>query len=371
MFWYRPVRHAPDPGAAPWPRSAWPPRRPVSGRCCAKSTKSRHRQPTGGPHGPHPAHAIHHIVARSPSRPLARPRADISGGYGAIWMISAQRLPAGHGQGSPPARRRTTSTPPAKERHMADTIVQRLGPLPRGAICDAASAPQLRDLREERELSQREVGRGPPASIGPWLARAEAGEASLTLDALAGVATVLGAEASVRLYPATGPALRDHIQVRLIETLLAASIRAGSRASRYPSTGRCGASSISCSSSRGAWRGRGRRGAQRDPPGRAPARDGRRRRRTPFLRRAAGRGCPASLAIGRLLLLRSTRATRETLAASPALFRAAYPGRTEDAVAALTEPLPHPGACDRLGRSPGSASRVLLGGPPHGASVGR
>jgi len=51
--------------------------------------------------------------------------------------------------------------------------------------------------------------------------RAESGEANLTLGALAALAAVLGAEASVRLYPATGPRLRDHIQVELIETLLA------------------------------------------------------------------------------------------------------------------------------------------------------
>src|SRR5512135_741609 len=55
-----------------------------------------------------------------------------------------------------------------------------------------------------------------------FVARTEAGDANNTLDTLAAIATALGAEPSLRLYPTTGPRLRDHLQVRLIETLLAA-----------------------------------------------------------------------------------------------------------------------------------------------------
>jgi transcriptional regulator with XRE-family HTH domain len=82
-----------------------------------------------------------------------------------------------------------------------------------------SAGEQVRDLREERGLSLRELG----AAIGVHpsvIARAETGEGNVTLATLARVATALGAEASLRLYPATGPRLLDHLQVRLIETLL-------------------------------------------------------------------------------------------------------------------------------------------------------
>jgi transcriptional regulator with XRE-family HTH domain len=86
---------------------------------------------------------------------------------------------------------------------MADTDLQRLSRT-RGRNLRRSVGSQLQDLREDRELSQLEVC----AAIGivrSWLSRAETGEANLTLDALAAIATALGAEPSVRLYPATGP----------------------------------------------------------------------------------------------------------------------------------------------------------------------
>ncbi len=104
------------------------------------------------------------------------------------------------------------------EDFVADTALQRLARV-RSRELRRGVGSQLMDLREARELSQLEVATA--AGIDrSWLARAEAGDANLTLGALAAAATALGAEASVRLYPSTGPRLRDHIQVRLIETLL-------------------------------------------------------------------------------------------------------------------------------------------------------
>src|SRR5918993_5636666 len=101
---------------------------------------------------------------------------------------------------------------------MADTVIRRLG-VARGRDLRRSVGRQLTDMREERGLSQREICR----AIGidrSWLARAEHGEANLTLDALASLVTALGAQPSLRLYPAAGPRLRDHLQVQLLEALL-------------------------------------------------------------------------------------------------------------------------------------------------------
>ena len=57
--------------------------------------------------------------------------------------------------------------------------------------------------------------------------------------------------------------------------------------------------------------------------------------------------------------------------ATPALFRAAYPGRTADAVEALADPsMAFPQAAIIWVDLRGMASR-LLDGPPRGVTVGR
>ena len=218
---------------------------------------------------------------------------------------------------------------------MADTVIQRLARL-RSRDLRRRVGDELAALREDRELSLREVG-GAVGVHPSVIARAEAGEANVTLETLAAIATALGSEPSLRLYPATGPRLRDHVQVRLIETLLGAlhprwqarlevpvyrptrgvidlvlteprtsevvggeahsEIRAAERQLRHA------AEKVDALPSAPGW----------------PWTDGRPR-------------------VRRLLLLRSTAATRAVVKATPALFRAAYPGRTADAVEALADP---------------------------------
>ncbi len=255
-----------------------------------------------------------------------------------------------------------------KEDLVADTALQRMA---RSRTRDLRRnvGGQLLDLREERELSQREVG----AAVGidrSWLAKAEAGEANLTLDALAALATALGAEASVRLYRFAGPRLRDHIQVRLIETLLEHLHPRWDPRLEVPVY-------------------RPARGVidlvivepqAREIVGGEAHSEVRRAERqlrwaaekTDALPSASGwpwmAGEPR---VSRMLLLRSTRVTREVVASAPALFRAAYPGRTADAVTALTEPgHPFPDASVVWVDLRGAASR-LLDGPPRGIEVGR
>lgn len=251
---------------------------------------------------------------------------------------------------------------------MADTNLERLAKS-RGRDLRRNVGAQLLDLREERELSLRDVA-GPAGMDRSVISRAEAGEANLTLDALAALATVLGTEASVRLYPATGPRLQDHIQARLIETLLTAL--------------------------HSRWQ------VQLEVPVYRPARgvidvvlvepDAREivggeahseiRRAERQLRWAAEKtdalpsasGWPwmaGEPRVGRLLVLRSTDATRRLVGSAPALFRAAYPGITADAVACLTGATGDwPGAAIVWVDVRGRASR-LLDGPPRGVPVGR
>jgi transcriptional regulator with XRE-family HTH domain len=251
---------------------------------------------------------------------------------------------------------------------MAETTLQRLA-RSRSLNLRRSVGDQLRDQREERELSLRELGAA--SGVDPSvISRAEAGTANLTLASLAAISSALGTEASVRLYPTTGPRLRDHVQVRILEALLV---------SLDPR-----------------WRPR------LEVPVHRPARGvidlvladpvaaevvgaeahSEIRRAERQLRWAAEKvdslpsatgwpWMPRLPTIGRLLILRSTAATRATVADAPAMFRAAYPGRTADAVAAL---------CGPSGRFPeaaivwvdvrGSASR-LLDGPPRGVAVGR
>lgn len=101
---------------------------------------------------------------------------------------------------------------------MADTLLARLAQSRRRDLRRSVGA-QLQALREDRGLSQREVC----AAVGvdrSVLSRAEAGDANLTLDALAAIATALGAEPSLRLYGASGPRVRDRVQLRLVEALV-------------------------------------------------------------------------------------------------------------------------------------------------------
>src|SRR3954447_22776098 len=129
---------------------------------------------------------------------------------------------SGRPAAQPPSRHPAAAHPPPSRREgtapMADTAIQRLA-TSRARKLRQSVGEQLLDLREERSLSQHDVC----AEVGldrSWLSKAETGDANLTLDALAHIATVLGAKASVRLYPETGPRLHDHLQVQLIEALL-------------------------------------------------------------------------------------------------------------------------------------------------------
>ncbi len=251
---------------------------------------------------------------------------------------------------------------------MADTTLERIA-RSRARDLRRNVGSQLLDLRDERELSQRAVA-GAVGVSRSQLAKAEAGDANLTLQSLTALATALGTEASLRLYPATGPRLRDHVQVRLIEALLervhprwrarlevpvyrpvrgvidlilvepesgdVVGGEAHSEIRRVERQLRWAAEKVDALPSASGW---------------------------PWMARQPR--------VGRLLLIRSTSAMRAIVDDSPTLFAAAYPGATSEAVAALTRASgSFPVAAILWVDVRGRASR-LLDGPPRGVAVGR
>ena len=198
-------------------------------------------------------------------------------------------------------------------------------------------------------------------------ARIEAGDAVPGVELMARVAAALGGRLNFYLQQGTGPALRDHLQAAMIEALLAvlhARWRTGLEVNVYrPVRGTIDAVlddrhahvAIATESHSALLRIEQQvRWANAKADALAQAR--------------VDAGNP--VIVSRLLLLRSTRATRQVAALHADLLAAAYPARHEDAVASLTGRAPWPGAalvwCEV---SQGGAR--LLDQPPAGIRVGR
>lgn len=224
-------------------------------------------------------------------------------------------------------------------------------------------AEQLREARLEPGLSLDAVARA--AGLDPsHLLRIERQERLPSLPALVAIATALGRDVSIRLYPSAGPRIRDHIQARMIEALLEVL---------HPR-----------------WL------ARLEVPVYRPVRgvidvllqdretqtlvagEGHSQLRAVehLLRRAAekadavpsARGWPwtdtlAPPPVSRLLLLRNTAANRALVHDLPATFRAAYPFPSRDAYEALTGPAPWPGPALVWIDVSGVRTRVMHGAP--------
>lgn len=83
----------------------------------------------------------------------------------------------------------------------------------------ALLAAQIIELRTDAGISLRRLGDAAGVDAG-YLQQVEAGLREPSISVLAAVAEALGADLSVRLYPNTGPRMRDHIQARIVEELL-------------------------------------------------------------------------------------------------------------------------------------------------------
>ena len=83
-----------------------------------------------------------------------------------------------------------------------------------------ALGAELRKARLDANLSIRSVS----AAAGlhhSHLPRIEIGKRSPSQDALVALATVMGRDVSIRLFESATPQVRDRIQVRMVEALLA------------------------------------------------------------------------------------------------------------------------------------------------------
>ena len=228
--------------------------------------------------------------------------------------------------------------------------------------------PDPRPSRRTRGLDptgRGRIGRPSVRSFQGW----RRATANATIGMLTKIATALGAEPSVRFYPSTGPRLHDHVQVassRRSSQRLHPRWRARSRCpyidlpaeSSMSSLPICAGELVGCEA------------------------HGEIRRAERQLRWAAGKTDALPSADGwpwmdlrprtsRLLILRSTAATRALVQSAPHLFAAAYPGRTSEAVEGLTtEKGTVPDAAIVWVDVPRARASRMLDGPPRGMTSG-
>jgi transcriptional regulator with XRE-family HTH domain len=205
----------------------------------------------------------------------------------------------------------------------------------------ATLAEDLVRLRNDAGVTQAHLARASRVDRR-YVARIEEGVERPSLETYQRLATALGADLSTRLYPNTGPAIRDRIQARILELVLE---RTHPRWATYaevrverPSTGwidlllHDAAAHVAVASE---IQSELRRLEQlvrwsTDKAAGLPTWDGWPRLGT-------------EPAISRLLLVRRTRTTKAVVAEHARQLRLAYPAHPDDAIAALTGTAPWPG----------------------------
>ena len=229
----------------------------------------------------------------------------------------------------------------------------------------------LLELREDGGLTRTAVA-GAAGIDRSFLGKVERGERSASLAALTAIATVLGADLSLRAYPTTGPRIRDHIQAAMVEALLRIlhpRWTASPEVPVYrPSRGvidlvlsdSCEPLVVASEMHSELRRLEQQMRWHREKEASLPSAD---------LWGFATGDAPA--ATSRLLVLRSTRSLRELANTYAATLRAVYPARAADVLEALmTGTRRWPGAGILWVRVEGS-SAVVLDGPPRGVRFGR
>lgn len=228
-------------------------------------------------------------------------------------------------------------------------------------------------LREDSGTSQAALARA--AGIDPGhLCRIEAGTRGASLLTLARLAAALGADIGVRLFAGTGPRILDRFQAPMIEALIRSLDRRWIATPEVPVVAPA-------------------RGVvdlvlhdpQADLVLAVEAHSEIRRLEQQLrwiaekeaslmssnLGRAIAAGSDVPFVTSRVLLLRSTVATRDLATRFAATFAAAFPTRTADALAALRGlGTPWPGPAIVWVRIDGHGAKIL-DGPPRGVSLGR
>lgn len=235
----------------------------------------------------------------------------------------------------------------------------------RQAALRRSLAEEVRRVLDAEGVSLQALGKA--VGVDPsQLSRFLRGKAGLSHEALVAVATGLGYDVSFRLFESTGPRIRDRLSAPMFDAVLGTlhprwlprlevavyrpvrgvidlvlqdretdDVVAGEGHSRLPSV-----------EQQLRWAGQ-----------KADA--------LPSARGWPWTEAPSEPRIGRLLVLRSCRASHELVAALPALFRAAYPDPTEEAVAALRDgDRRWPGSAIVWVKVDGASTRVLASAPP-------
>jgi transcriptional regulator with XRE-family HTH domain len=232
----------------------------------------------------------------------------------------------------------------------------------------ASIGGELRRLREDAALTQAAVARSVGISPG-HLCGIEKGSSEASTAVLVGIADVLGADLSLRAYPNTGPRIHDRIQSRIVEHILRIVRPRWRTFVEVPVT-------------------RPARGYidivlkdQPEPLFVATEVSSEIRRLEQQFRWAQDKAsslmsaalwsnAPAGAEVSRLLVLRSTRTTRDLAQRFPETFEALYPARTSDVFAAVCGRGPWPGPGVLWARVEGDAV-TLLDRPPRGVALGR
>lgn len=227
---------------------------------------------------------------------------------------------------------------------------------------------QIRDLRADAGISLRALADAAGVNHG-FLARVERGDREPSISVLAAIADALGADLSVRLYPNTGPRVRDHIQAAIVEELLRVAHPRWQRFTEVPvyrpARGRIdtvlydpvAAVVVATEVHSQVRRLEQQVGWAKLKAESLPSAD--------FWRHASRQPV-----IDQLLVLRLTRANRELAAQFVETLRVAYPAPTTAAYAAVVGDGAWPGAGLLWAAVDGDGARILER-PPRGVTVGR
>lgn len=221
----------------------------------------------------------------------------------------------------------------------------------------ARLAEDLDRLCDDAGMSHAALARGSGVSAS-FLARILAGTAYPSIETYARLAAALGADLSSRLYPNTGPHLRDRLSVPILETLLE-SLHPRWHAFTEVRVRRPGRGWIDVV-------------LHEDREGVVVAGEvqstlnrieqlirwsGEKAASLPSWERWPHLSSPP--AISRLLIVRWTRATRDAGRAAQRQLRLAYPAHPDDAIAALTGTTAWPGPAVVWARAEGGGVRLV------------
>ena len=228
---------------------------------------------------------------------------------------------------------------------------------------------EIRSLRLDAGVTLTELSRITRVDRS-HLRRIEAGETNASMDTLVAIGVALGADLGLRYFAGVGPRIVDRFQAPMIEAFLPRLDRRWTVRLELPvDTPRRGVidaaliDRIDSVAVAGEFQSEFRRLEQLIRWSNEKA-DG-------LAEKLAQEGGSTPRSTSRLLVVRSTVATRETARAYEATLTAAYPAKTRDVLDALTSrSAPWPGAGIVWMRVDGGRAEVMES-PPRGIRVGR